>query len=111
VIPRAHFPVKQTWKDTTQDGDGLVHLVDYEEGFSIFAVLRLRCGWFVRPSSCVWSTHSAPTCPECIEWFKEYLKQPPLPFPNHWDPRTGFEWYDPNKGHPVPEWSSLVLSM
>lgn len=110
AAPRQYFPLHQTWKGTLDFNDGLVHLVEYEEGYHIYGQLRLRCGYYVRQGSCVWSTKAHPTCQECILWLRGYWAQVKLPFLNRYNLRTGSEWHDPLEEYPSQEWISTVLS-
>ena len=100
------YPISQCWKLYADDEP--VHMVDR---VVFYARLKTRCGWYydLNGGSQSWTTSEAPTCPDCLEWLREYLTQESLPFPNGYD-----EWgrwaYLPSIGKPLPKWGNLLSS-
>lgn len=84
------------------------HMV-WREGAGPLSSMQFRCGWWAASwgGSSTWTTKEPPTCPECLEWLKNYLRQLPLPFPNGYD-RWGHWTHVPELARPVPNWIDQV---
>ncbi len=103
-----YFPPYQTYKATFSD-DREVHLVEFSDGWLGTERVVFRCNYETISSSCVWSTSTVPTCKDCLEWFREYLRQLPLPLPNKYQPRLGEYIHVPELAQPVPAWVRIVF--
>lgn len=106
---RFHALPYQSHQSTLDVSDSRIHLVEFVDSFGFYEAVGYRCGQYTLVRSGIWGTKVVPSCPKCLEWFRGYMLQLPLPFPNRYSLRMGMAWYDPKSAHPVPEWAGLVF--
>lgn len=102
-MTKQYFSISQVWYPTYGKDDHR-HLVKYVE----YNQILTRCGWWYSENqSGVWTTKQAPTCPECLEIYYQYLLMLRLPFPNGYD-RYGYWVYRIELDVPLPKWGLLI---